>query len=88
VLAWLKRHPRWTFHFTPTACSWLNTVETFFSKLTRQRLQRDVFGLLVDLQAAIRRYLVEHNRNPRPFVWTADADRVIEKVRRGHHVSD
>jgi transposase len=55
VHAWLKRHPRWTFHFTPTSCSWLNAVEGFFAKLTRRRLKRGAFYSIVDLQAAINR---------------------------------
>src|SRR5271154_2444558 len=84
VRAWLGRHPRWTFHFTPTSCSWANAVESFFATLTRRRLQRGVFQSLVDLQAAINRYLGEHNRKPKPFVWTADPDRIIEKVNRGY----
>ena len=84
VRAWLTRHPRWTFHFTPTSCSWLNAVETFFATLTRRRLQRGAFHSLVDLQAAINRYLAEHNQRPKPFVWTADPNRIIAKVNRGH----
>ena len=84
VRAWLARHPRWTFHFTPTSCFWANAVETFFASLTSQRLQRGAFHSLVDLQAAINRYLGEHNRKPKPFVWTADPDRIIEKVNRGY----
>src|SRR5215469_6478988 len=84
VRSWLTRHPRWTFHFTPTSCSWANAVEGFFATLTRRRLQRGVFRSLVDLQAAINRYLGEHNRRPKPFVWTADPDRIIEKVNRGY----
>lgn len=55
VRAWLDRHPRWTFHFTPTSCSWLNAVEGFFAKLTRRRLKHGVFHSVVDLQAAINR---------------------------------
>src|SRR5438093_443995 len=47
VLAWLSRHPRWTFHFTPTSASWLNAVENFFSKMTRQRIRRGVFRSIV-----------------------------------------
>jgi transposase len=86
VRAWLARHPRWTFHFTPTSCSWANAVEGFFATLTRRRLQRGVFRSLIDLQAAINRYLGEHNRKPKPFVWTADPDRIIEKVNRGYQV--
>jgi len=84
VMAWLARHPRWTFHFTPTSCSWLNAVETFFAKLTNQRLRRGSFHSLVALQEAINRHLAEHNRNPWPFVWTADPDVIVEKVRRGY----
>ena len=82
VLAWLTRHPRWTFHFTPTSGSWLNAVETFFSTLTRRRLKRGVFRSIVELQAAINRYLAEHNRDPQPFVWTQRADQVLAKVDR------
>ena len=80
VMAWLARHPRWTFHFTPTSGSWLNAVETFFSTLTRRRLRRGVFHSLVELQAAINRYIEEHNAEPRPFVWTASADRIVAKL--------
>jgi transposase len=85
VVAWLERHPRWTFHFTPTSCSWLNAVETFFSKLTRKRLRRGSFPSLVSLQEAINRFVEEHNGSPRPFIWTADPDAIVEKVRRGYH---
>ena len=68
----------------PPLCSWANAVENFFATLTRRRLQRGVFHSLVDLQAAINRYLSEHNRRPTPFVWSADPDRIIEKVNRGY----
>jgi transposase len=84
VLAWLARHPRWTFHFTPISASWLNAVEGFFAKLTRRRLRRGTFHSLVALQEAINRFVEEHNRRSRPFLWTADPDHIIEKVRRGH----
>ena len=87
VWAWLARHPRWTFHFTPTSCSWLNAVEGFFATLTKRRLRRGSFASLVDLQAAINRYLAEANDNPKPFVWTAEPDGIIEKVRRGYQAS-
>ena len=84
VRAWLERHERWSFHYTPTSASWLNAVEGFFAKLTRRRLQRGVFHSLVDLQAAINRYLAEHNQAPRPFVWTAEPEAILAKVKRGH----
>ena len=80
VMAWLERHPRWTFHFTPTSGSWLNAVETFFSALTRQRLKRGVFHSVVDLQAAIKRYIEEHNDAPNPFSWTKSASKIINKL--------
>src|SRR6187397_882740 len=79
VMAWLDRHERWTFHYTPTSGSWLNAVETFFSTMTRRRLRRGAFHSLVDLQAAIHRYLAEHNADPKPFVWTATPEKIIDK---------
>ena len=83
VKEWLERHPRFHFHFTPTSASWLNAVEGFFAILTKRRLKRGVFKSIVDLQAAINRFLDEHNRNPKPFVWTADPNDIIGKVNRG-----
>jgi transposase len=80
VLAWLERHPRWTFHFTPTSGSWLNAVETFFSALTRRRIRRGTFSSIVDLQAAINRYLDEHNADPKPFTWTATPASILAKL--------
>src|ERR1700733_7295210 len=82
VKAWLERHPRWTFHFTPTSGSWLNAVENFFSVLTRKRIRRGSFHSLVYLQAAIKRYLTEHNAKPKPFVWTASAASILAKLDR------
>ena len=86
VRRWLARHPRWTFHFTPTSASWLNAVEGFFAKLTRQRLKRGVFQSVVDLQLAINRFVAETNADPKPFVWTADPKRVLAAVKRGKQV--
>jgi transposase len=80
VIAWLNRHPRWTFHYTPTSGSWLNAVETFFSAMTRRRIRRGVFRSLVDLQAAIHRYLAEHNADPKPFTWTATPASISAKL--------
>ena len=66
VRAWLGRHPRFVFHFVPTSCSWLNAVEGFFAKLSKRRLKRGVFRSIVDLQAAINRFLDETNDDPKP----------------------
>jgi transposase len=84
----LERHPRWTFHFTPTSAYWLNAVEGFFATLTKRRLKRGVFRSVADLQAAINRFLEEHNQHSQPFTWTADPDKIIAAVRRGHQVLD
>jgi len=88
VVDWLGRHPRFTFHFTPTSASWINAVEGFFAKLTKRRLKRGVFHSLVALQAAIKRFVAEVNDNPKPFCWTKDPDKIIAAVRRGHQALD
>ena len=88
VRAWLGRHERFTFHFVPTSCSWLNAVEGFFAKLSKRRLKRGVFRSIVDLQVVINRFLDETNDNPKPFTWTADPDKIIAAVKRGHQVLD
>ncbi len=86
VRAWLDRHPRFVFHFTPTSCSWLNAVETFFARLTKRRLKRGVFRSIVELQTAINLFLEEANHDPKPFVWTADPNRILAAVDRGRKV--
>ena len=80
---WLKRHPRFHLHFTPTSASWLNLVERFFAEITRKRIRRGVFHSIVELQMAINDYLDQHNADPTPFVWTASASSIVEKVNRG-----
>jgi transposase len=84
----LVRHPRWTFHFTPTSASWLNAVEGYFAKLTKRRLKRGVFRSIVELQAAIKRFLAETNADPHPFRLANDIDKIIASVKRGHQVLD
>jgi hypothetical protein len=79
---------RFVFHYTPTSCSWLNAVEGFFAKLTRRRLKRGVFRSMVELRAAINRFLAETNEAPKPFTWTADPDKIIAAVKRGHQALD
>jgi transposase len=80
VLRWLARHPRFIFHFTPTSGSWVNAVETFFSALTRRRLKRGSFHSIIDLQAAINRYIDEHNDDPKPFTWTKTPAQILAKL--------
>src|ERR1019366_6962065 len=83
VRAWLKRHPRFHMHFTPTSASWLNQVERFFGLITEDRIRCGVFKSVAELQAAIQEYLEDHNADPKPFVWTASATAILEKVARG-----
>ena len=70
-------------HFTPTSASWLNMVERFFRDLTQQRLRRGVFHSVRELEAALQTYIAQHNQNPKPFIWTAKASDILEKVKRG-----
>jgi transposase len=88
VRAWLARHPRFTFHFTPTSCSWANAVEGWFAKLTRQRLKRGAFTSIVELQTAINRFIAEANGKPKPFVWTKSDDAILAAVQRGRQALD
>jgi transposase len=88
VRRWLARHPRWTFHFTPTSASWLNAVEGFFAILTKRSLKRGVFRSVADLQAAINRFLDDHNAHSKPFQWVADPNKIIAALRRGHQALD
>jgi transposase len=83
VKAWLKRHPRFHMHFTPTSGSWLNQVERFFGRITEDRIRRGVFKSVAELEAAIQQYLDHHNANPKPFTWTASTADILEKVARG-----
>ena len=78
---------RFVFHFTPTACSWPNAVETFFSRLTRRRLRRGSFASIVELQAAINRFVAETNGDPEPFVWAADPHGFLDRVHRAQQAS-
>ncbi len=83
VKAWLQQHPRFHMHFIPTSSSWLNMVERWFGKLDDKAIRRGVFQSVPDLIAAIEAYLAASNDNPTPFVWTATAEQILEKVRRG-----
>lgn len=82
VQRWRERHPRFHFHFIPTSSSWLNVVERFFRDLTTRRIRRESFGCVPDLVQTITDYIDAHNDNPKPFIWTAEADKILEKVGR------
>jgi transposase len=80
VVSWLRRHPRFHLHFTPTSSSWLNLVERWFRNLTEKRIRRGSFASVPDLVAVIEDYLRKHNEKPQVFVWTATADQILAKV--------
>jgi transposase len=82
VDAWLEKHPRFCLHFTPTSSSWLNLIERWFRELTEKALRRGVFPSVPDLIAAIGAFLAAHNEDPKPFVWTASVEAILEKVGR------
>lgn len=86
VQRWLQRHPRFHVHFTPTSCSWLNMVERFFRDLTEKQLRRGVFRNVEELLGSIGEYIDNHNRKPKPFIWTAKASDILEKVKRARAV--
>jgi len=83
VKAWLAKHKRFHLHFTPTSSSWLNLVERWFGELTDKMIRRGVFHSVDDLIEAITEFLRVHNDDPKPFVWTATAEQILEKVQRG-----
>ncbi|MGH2864392.1 MAG: IS630 family transposase [Solirubrobacteraceae bacterium] len=83
VNKWLAKHPRFHLHFTPTSSSWLNMVERWFGKLTDKAIRRGVFHNVPDLIATIETYLKANNDNPEPFAWTATAEQILDKARRG-----
>lgn len=84
VQAWLEKHPRFNMHFTPTSASWLNMVERFFRDISENRLRRGVFTSVPELTSAIEQYIAQHNANPKPFIWTATARDILQKVIRAN----
>ncbi len=82
VQRWLQRHERFMPHFVPTSSSWLNLVERWFGELTGKRIRRGTFVSVEDLQEAIEEFLAAWNNDPRPFVWTATVDSIVEKLSR------
>lgn len=83
VKEWLTKHPRFHLHSIPTSSSWLDMVERWFRDLTEKAIRRGVLESVPDLIAAIEAYLEANNNDPKPFVWTATAEQILAKVRRG-----
>ena len=77
---WLLKHPRFHLHFTPTSSSWMNLVERWFAELTNRKLRRSAHRSVTELEADIRKWISEWNKNPKPFVWTKTADAILETL--------
>jgi transposase len=88
VKKWLAKHPRFHLHFTPTSSSWLNLVERWFRELTQKAIRRGAFPSVKDLVEAVQEYLDAYNEDPKPFVWTARVEEILEKVNRCKAVLD
>jgi hypothetical protein len=82
VKRWFVRHPDYHLHFTPTGSAWLNRVERFFAEITERRIRRGTSASVPALGRAIEEYLLEHNKDPRPFAWVADADSILDRVKK------
>ena len=80
VKRWFERHQRFKLHFTPTDASWLNLVEAWFNMLTQKQIRRNSFANVRALIESINEFVKEYQKNPRPFVWTANADDILRKV--------
>ena len=80
VKSWLKRHPRFHLHFTPTSSSWVNMVERWFREITDKRIRRGSFSSVPELISSIRQYMDNHNQNPQVFVWSAPVERILGKI--------
>jgi len=82
VRAWLARRRCFHVHYTPTYASWLNQVERWFGLITHQAIRRGSFKSVPDLVRRIERYVKYYNAHARPFIWTATAHSILEKVER------
>jgi putative transposase len=82
VNAWLAAHPRWHLHFVPTYSSWLNLVERFFALITDKAIRRGSFTSVRDLITKIDHFVRQYNKHCKPFMWTATADSIIQKLER------
>jgi len=82
VKRWLAAHPRYQVHYTPTYASWLNQVEIWFNIITQRAIRRGTFRSVQALIANIEQFVTHYNRASHPFIWTATADSILEKVRR------
>ena len=80
VRAWIIRHPRFHVHHTPTYSSWLNQVERWFGLITQRAIRRGSFASVTDLRRRIEQFVDHWNQHPKPFVWTATADSIFEKL--------
>ena len=82
VERWLLRHPEYRLHFIPTSSSWPNQIERFFAEITEKRIRRGAFKSVASLEKAIVDSLAHHNADPKPFAWVADADAILDRIKK------
>jgi len=82
VEQWIVRHPRFIRHFIPTSSGWLNLIERWFGELTQKRVRRWSFGSVIELQQTITEFLKAWNQDPKPFIWTASVESIMEKIEK------
>ncbi len=80
VERWLRRHPRFHFHFIPTSSSWVNMVESWLGQLEKKALRRGSFRSVPELKQAILDYVATSNGRARPWVWAKSADEILRKI--------
>lgn len=80
VQSWIRRHPRFHLHFTPTSSSWLNMVERWFREITDKQIRRGSFHNVRALIRAIEQYIESHNQKPQLFVWSAPVEQILAKI--------
>jgi len=82
IRRWFSKRPHWHVHLTPTGASWLNQIERFFALLTERQIRRGVYLSVTELETAINSFIDHHNRAPKPFVWTKNADDILAAIKR------
>ena len=82
VKRWLAARPRYHIHYTPTYASWLNQVEIWFNIITQKAIRRGTFRSVKELVSSIEWFVQNYNAKSKPFVWTATADSILQKISR------
>jgi len=88
VRSWLRKHPRFHLHFTPTSASWMNMVERFFADITQDLIRDGSFDSAKQLSQEILQYLAERNANPKRYVWRAKGEEILRKIKKAREAAN